>query len=147
MATGTPEPREEFRPFAGPLEIQVMEILWSNGECTVRQVMHRLPPKLAYTTVMTILVRLFGKGWLQRRKLNRQFAYWPCYTAEQWQKSMASAALERFLATPRASRAMLAAALWDTLSQKDPGLLLEIERQIQRKRREQEYFRLVRPEI
>ena len=45
----------------GPLETQAMEILWTGGECKVRDVMKALNRHLAYTTVMTTLDRLFRK--------------------------------------------------------------------------------------
>ena len=46
----------------GPLEIQVMEVVWGSGESSVRDVVEKLDSKLAYTTVMTTLDRLFKKG-------------------------------------------------------------------------------------
>ncbi len=61
----------------GPLEVQVMEILWGAGERSVRDVVERLDRKLAYTTVMTTLDRLFKKGLLDRQKSERAFLYSP----------------------------------------------------------------------
>ena len=43
----------------GPLETQVMEVLWECDECCVRQVLPRLNQKFAYTTIMTTLDRLY----------------------------------------------------------------------------------------
>ena len=61
----------------GPLEITVMEILWTHGESNVRDVVDRLGRPLAYTTVMTTLDRLYKKGMLERRKADRAFFYSP----------------------------------------------------------------------
>lgn len=127
----------------GPLESQVIEVLWSAGECTVREVMKRLPTRSAYTTVMTTLVRLFRKGLLERRSVERKFLYSPRMTREQLQRRIATDAAARFLATPNVSRAMLADCLWRTLLQNDPGLLAELERLIQRRRWEQEYLNVM----
>ena len=124
----------------GPLESQVIEVLWSVGECSVRQVMQRLPMQAAYTTVMTTLVRMFRKGMLERRSVGRKFLYSPQMTREQLQRRIATDAAARFLATPNVSRAMLADCLWRAVLQQDPGLLAELERLIQRRRREQEYL-------
>ena len=39
-----------------------MQILWSRGESSVREVARELERRLAYTTVMTTLDRLYKKG-------------------------------------------------------------------------------------
>ena len=44
-------------------ELQVMEVLWSAGPGTVRQINDSLP-KWAYTTVQTLLTRLERKGYV-----------------------------------------------------------------------------------
>ena len=59
----------------GPLEINVMELLWARGESNVHHVVDQLSRPLAYTTVMTTLDRLFKKGLLKRRKVDRAFLY------------------------------------------------------------------------
>ena len=63
----------------GPLERRVMDHLWRSGPSTVRQTRDCLNgsslPPVAYTTVMTILVRLHHKGYLMRRRQGRQFEY------------------------------------------------------------------------
>jgi len=41
----------------GCLEFDLMQILWSRGECNVRDVVQRLDRPVAYTTVMTTLDR------------------------------------------------------------------------------------------
>ena len=138
--------RQRPRPFIGRLESDVMRVLWKLGECSVRDVVQQLSPRPAYTTVMTILARLHNKGWLDRRKVNRKYFYWAKYTAADWQRAFASEAIARFLATPFASRALLASALWDGISQSDPALLMEIERRIERMRREEKYDQLLRRE-
>lgn len=66
----------------GPLESQVMDILWDSGEpMTVREVLDRANrdrrEQLAYTTVMTVMSRLAEKGILRRRREGRGYAYEP----------------------------------------------------------------------
>lgn len=64
-----------------------MEVAWDRGGwLTTREVLETLSGerRLAYTTVMTILVRLWKKGFLERRKDGRAFAYHPISTREQW---------------------------------------------------------------
>jgi predicted transcriptional regulator len=64
----------------GPLEAEVMNIVWHAGEpITVRQLLDRLnkgrKPKLAYTTAMTVMSRLADKGALTRRRQGRGYVY------------------------------------------------------------------------
>lgn len=58
-----------------------MEQLWARGEGSVGEVLEALNAEtnrtLAYTTVMTILVRLHEKGYLSREKEGRHFRYTP----------------------------------------------------------------------
>lgn len=72
----------------GELEARVMDVLWDGNEWMTPADVHvaitttRRP--LAYTTVMTILVRLWTKGMLDRRRGGRAFAYLPVATREEW---------------------------------------------------------------
>lgn len=63
----------------GPLERRVMQQLWEHGPQTVGDVLERLNAvserKLAYTTVMTILVRLQEKAYVSRTQTGRTYTY------------------------------------------------------------------------
>jgi predicted transcriptional regulator len=62
----------------GELEKQVLDVLWSaERPVTPRQVHDQLSKsrKLAYTTTLTILVRLHKKGLLAREPAGRAFVY------------------------------------------------------------------------
>lgn len=109
------------RPWIGPLEAEAMRVLWELGECSVRGVMDRLPQKMAYTTVMTTLTRLYTKRLLKRRKVERKFLYRPRFRAEQWRKQAAMEAAIRFLGTPGASRELLMSCLQDAIALQDSG--------------------------
>ena len=52
----------------GPLEQDVMDVVWRLGDATVRDVHDELAGsrEIAYTTVMTTMARLARKGLLQR---------------------------------------------------------------------------------
>ncbi|MGW0615596.1 BlaI/MecI/CopY family transcriptional regulator [Streptomyces sp. NPDC002788] len=73
----------------GELESAVLAALWAAEEAlTAGQVRSRLPGDLAYTTVLTILSRLYDKGMLARHRQGRGYAYEPArdeasHTAEQ----------------------------------------------------------------
>ena len=92
---------ESERPLSlGPLESQVMALLWRKGELTVRDVHEELlsvGSELAYTTVMTIMVRLAGKGFLSRTPRGKQFAYRPNVTEEDFRQKSAHALAENLI--------------------------------------------------
>jgi len=52
-----------------------MGVLWDAGEATVAEVRERMPPDLAYTTILTVLRGLELKGYVTHRKDGRAFAY------------------------------------------------------------------------
>lgn len=56
-----------------------MKVVWLKGEATVRDVYEVLRErrKLAYTTVMTMMRVLEGKGHLKRRAEDRAYVYKP----------------------------------------------------------------------
>ncbi|MFC7447307.1 BlaI/MecI/CopY family transcriptional regulator [Rhodococcus daqingensis] len=70
----------------GELEAAVMDRLWSReGPTTVREVFDDLlaDREIAYTTVMSTMDNLHRKGWLERERTGKAFAYWPTLTREQ----------------------------------------------------------------
>ena len=71
----------------GELEASVMEVLWDRGGWLTPGEVHEVLAArraLAYTTVMTILVRLWQKGRLERQRDGRAFAYRPLDTREEY---------------------------------------------------------------
>jgi predicted transcriptional regulator len=136
--------RQTCRATLGPLEAQVMEVLWAAGECSVRQVLERLPRKMAYTTVMTTLVRLAGKNMVQRRMRDSAFFYSPRLTANEWQRLAASEAVARLLSTPSVHREVLIASLLDTIFG-DRMLLSELERRLEGRSQQQACPRTMAP--
>jgi predicted transcriptional regulator len=70
----------------GDLENTIMDVLWEqDGWLTPAEVHTTLTVTrpLAYTTVTTVLVRLWRKGRLQRQADGRAYAYRPVVTREQ----------------------------------------------------------------
>ena len=115
----------------GPLEIAVMEILWTSGEANVRDVIDRLGRPLAYTTVMTTLDRLYKKGLLARRKSERAFIYSAALTREEWEHKRTGDFVAGFL-----SPELLISCLVDAVGQHDEALLDDLERKIKLKRKQ-----------
>jgi predicted transcriptional regulator len=120
----------------GPLEVTVMEILWSRGESNVRDVVDRLGRPLAYTTVMTTLDRLFKKGLLARRKSDRTFIYWPAMNRDEWEHKRTGDFVAGFLSVAEPSRELLISCLVEAVGQHDEALLDELERKIKLRRKQ-----------
>ena len=63
----------------GDLEREVMEVMWSRGEASVRAVLETLNAVgdrgRAYTTIMTVMGNLVRKGLLLRRREGRTDIY------------------------------------------------------------------------
>jgi predicted transcriptional regulator len=71
----------------GQLETLVMDVLWDSDRSLtpgdVTQLIEEAHP-VAYTTVMTILVRLWNKGMVERHQQGRAFSYRPVLTRDEW---------------------------------------------------------------
>ena len=85
--TDPPSPRALLPPRLGELETRIIETIWDKGGwLSTREVMEALSAerKIAYTTTMTVLARLWRKGLLQRRKDGRAYVYHTVHTREEW---------------------------------------------------------------
>ena len=75
-------------PALHALEGEVMEEVWGRGEATVRDVQEALNARgdktRAYTTLLTVMIRLDGKGLLVRRRSGRLDVYAPAMTREEY---------------------------------------------------------------
>lgn len=77
-------------------EAQLMDVLWRDGPSTVSEVQAGLADDLAYTTVLTVLRTLEGKGYVKHSSEGRAHRYSASVTQEKAQRS-ASRALVRKL--------------------------------------------------
>ncbi|MEK7189531.1 MAG: BlaI/MecI/CopY family transcriptional regulator [Patescibacteria group bacterium] len=75
----------------GELEAVIMDTVWRLGQASVKDVLNKLAKhrQVAYTTVMTVMSRLFTKGIL-KRQLDANGAY--LYTPKQNRASFLAAA-------------------------------------------------------
>ncbi|MBE0534126.1 MAG: BlaI/MecI/CopY family transcriptional regulator [Phycisphaerae bacterium] len=60
-----------------PAELEILQIIWAHGSCTVREVMNRLTAKKprAYTSVMSLMNVMAEKCLLEQRPEGRAFTY------------------------------------------------------------------------
>lgn len=119
----------------GPLELELLQLLWDRTEMSVRDVHDTMRDRLAYTTLMTTLDRLHKKGFLNRRKQGRAFYYSAAVTRSDFCTLTMRQALASMLtyAHPRAADAV--SYFVDAVTGSDERLLDELERAVKERRR------------
>lgn len=70
------------------VELELMNAIWDNEPCTVREVQQALPEDrdLAYTSVATIVKILEKKGMVLSQKTERAHVYSPKVTRDDYEK-------------------------------------------------------------
>ncbi len=83
----------------GPLETEIMEILWQDERSTVKKVHRRLSQKreIAYTTVMTTMSRLSEKGVLNRHREGLAYVYSPAISESDFVQMVVRQVLDGLL--------------------------------------------------
>lgn len=80
----------------GTLEAEVLGHLWAMEEPgSPGEVLKAMGSELAYSSVMTILVRLWKKGLVERERRGRAYVYRPLVTEAQLTASRMQASLDR----------------------------------------------------
>lgn len=103
----------------GMLEDEVLAVLWANGRpMTPAEVQLELGDRLAYTTVMSTLARLYRKGLLTRESTGRGYAYTPAVDEADHTARAMTELLRR-----RHDRAGVLARFVSSLSPEDEALL------------------------
>ena len=118
----------------GKLESELMERIWARGEITVRDLHLEVTSRLAYTTVMTTLDRLYKKGLLQRRKIGKAFYYAPAITQEDYHGRLTQHLLGMVL-DDGADKNVVLSSFVNAVSDADQKLLDELDQLLKAKRR------------
>ena len=128
-------PLPDYRPkqlSVGPLEAEILSIVWELGSATVKDVHDRIladpDRELAYTSVTTVLRRLTEKGWLACDKEGKAFYWRPLLTKQQAEVIKAHDQLQRFLAVGNPD---IIAAFADSLDQATTDQIEAIAKRIQ----------------
>jgi BlaI family transcriptional regulator, penicillinase repressor len=120
----------------GPLESSLLNTLWKlQSGATVRELLAGSHVTAAYTTVMTTLDRLYKKGILDRAAEGRAFRYRARQTEQEFKANIVAAEVQRLLSST-SDPAIPLSFLVDTVSNYDSAFLDELQRAVQRKRRE-----------
>ncbi|MEM6797547.1 MAG: BlaI/MecI/CopY family transcriptional regulator [Acidobacteriota bacterium] len=74
MPEDKPTKESQRRPLT-PLQLELMEVIWSRGEVSASEARAALPRELARNTVRTTMERLESAGWLAHRLEGRTRLY------------------------------------------------------------------------
>ncbi|KAB8320218.1 CopY family transcriptional regulator [Tolypothrix campylonemoides VB511288] len=135
-------PLPNYRPkqlSVGPLEAEILNIIWELGSATVKDVHDRILTdpnrELAYTSVTTVLRRLTDKGWLACNTKGRAYYWRPLVTKQQADVIRAHEQLQRFLAVGNPD---VIAAFADSLDETASEQIQAIAKRIQAARQARE---------
>lgn len=80
-----------------PAELEVLQIIWEHGPCTVREVMNLISPKRprAYTSVMSLMNVMADKGMLKQKAEGKAFVYSEKISRDKTQSRMLGDLLNR----------------------------------------------------
>lgn len=84
-----------------PLEQEVMNIVWELDEGSIRTIVEKLnrEKKLAYTTVATLLQRLYEKGLVNRVYRGTVLFFTPKVSKEMYGKKLAKSFVQTFMSS------------------------------------------------
>jgi predicted transcriptional regulator len=90
--------RPRVPPPLHELEAEIMNEAWRHEELSVRELMERLNRRAekprAYTTYMTVMSRLDGKGLLSRRREGKTDFYSPTFSRDEYRSLRAQAEVQ-----------------------------------------------------
>jgi predicted transcriptional regulator len=120
----------------GPLEWQILRVLWRRGSATVHEVIDYGDIRRAYNTVMTTLERLYRKRLVDRvlEPGSRAFRYVPRHhTQAEWEREVVIEAVRKVLSLGTAASLPLS-YLVEAISEHDAGLLDDLRCLLDEKR-------------
>jgi len=85
-------------------ELQIMEVLWTKGACSIREIHAALPPrgKPAFTTVQTVVYRLEKKGALRcTKRISNANIFEPAITRDEAHTTLLDELLSLFGGRPK----------------------------------------------
>src|SRR5881275_1163613 len=119
-------PREVVSLALGKLERQVLDQTWQRGEVSVRDIYVAFEERIAYTTLMTTLDRLYKKRLLDRRKDGRAFFYSPSVSREEFEHGIREDVIDGLLGHGAEGVRPVLACIVETVSGHDRKLLDEL---------------------
>ncbi|MCM3755860.1 BlaI/MecI/CopY family transcriptional regulator [Sporosarcina aquimarina] len=115
--------------FFGPLEAKILDVLWNDGERTIKEVQQALEKEKVtnFNTVMTVMNRLTEKGVLQKRTEGRSSLYKPVTSRTEFlntqSREMTNELMEEF-------GSVVVSHMLDALEDVDDDLVAKLEKKI-----------------
>ncbi len=136
LLRGFRRPSEVASLALGKLERAVLDETWNRKEVSVRDIYLAFEERIAYTTLMTTLDRLYKKRLLVRRKDGRAFFYAPAFSREEFEHGIREDVIDGLLGAGAQGVRPVLACIVETVSDHDRELLDELERLVKQKKRE-----------
>ncbi len=114
----------------GPLETDIMQIIWRDERSTVKKVHRKLSQQreIAYTTVMTTMSRLAEKGVLRRHREGLAYVYTPAISESDFVTMVVQQVLDGLLDDYSTTAVDY---MIDYLARRNPNELRRIQKTIQ----------------
>jgi predicted transcriptional regulator len=113
----------------------MLEAVWARGDGTVRELLDHQNLRMAYTTAMTTLARLYEKQLLSRAVEGRAFRYKPRFTKEEMRRAEAEQLISQLLRSATTVTLPLS-YLVEAVTEHDARLLDDLQRLVEQKRRQ-----------
>lgn len=128
--------KEGLNHVLGRLEKDIMEVVWKQGESSVKDILDTLSAErnLSYSAVITVTNRMVKKGLLTKRKVGKAYFYKAMYTREAFFEMVSKKVVEGI------SKFSLTSAMVhfvDYMSQADPDKMDYLSKLLESKRQKQ----------
>lgn len=119
----------------GELEMAIMKVLWERKEATGKEVWEALKGKrdIAITTVLTVIERLFQKGFVDKLKDEGPFTFRPAVAKDEFAREASKKVLLDFIELSSGSTMV---SFLDALTEVDPEGIDRLTAFIEKKRKE-----------
>src|SRR5205807_10314067 len=128
LLRGFRRPSEVASLALGRLERQVLDKAWQRDEVSVREIYLAFEERIAYTTLMTTLDRLYKKQILIRRKDGRAFSYRAAVSREEFDHGIREDVIDGLFSEGASGIQPLLACIVDTVSERDREMRSEERR-------------------
>lgn len=134
MEKSLKNPKEGYGKVIGPLEHEILEVLWASGGSSGKEIFAEIKKTrhLALTTVLTVLERLAKKGFVTKVKGESVFIFKPAFTKAEFAKEVSHDVLKDIFDI---SASGACASFVDILAEADPLELERLSALIERKKK------------
>lgn len=129
--------KESYGKLLGPLEQEILDILWEKGEGSGKDIFAEIKRsrEIAVTTVLTVLERLSKKGLVTKIKGESVYIFRPAYNKDEFARKISDEVLKGIF---EISASGATASFVDMLAGADPVELDRLSALIESKKKEME---------